>query len=356
MNSISQKNSNINEIWQEIQKANSVLILLGRRVDYDAVCSGLIIQSVLSRLGKVVKLFTEKELPIEFKQNLITASKNISLFDNLIVEKNSLEFGFNEYDLIITVDIGDESMIVSSEALEKVLSQKVVNFDHHSGNTRYANFNYVLPRGSAASTIYEFFQEVKVELNEFEVRMVLLAIAIDTDYFKLDSVSIEDFKIVHEILTKHNLTFYNSIQPVLKYLPEDHAKFRTLLYKHIQFKYGGKFVSAYISADELIEAGLGTDFVTAYPPADELKEFINVKVALFVREKYTPDGTQVRHTLSWRTYDDDIDFLEFFKSLPEQFNGGGHKKAVGMNVTGFNSCQEVIEFLEKRVVEYWGLN
>ena len=177
----------LDNILEEIQNAQSILILTHESPDGDAIGSSLAMNLALKELGKNPDVII-REFPRTFE--FLPGSKN--------AKKDS---DIENYDLIITLDCTDLKRLVGNEYAEK--AKKIINIDHHGSNAMYGDINFVNPVAPACCEILvgmlEYFN-IPIDVNIGSC--ILAGIITDTGGFKYSSVTAETFEFTAELLRK----------------------------------------------------------------------------------------------------------------------------------------------------------
>ena len=142
----------LDNILEEIQNAQSILILTHESPDGDAIGSSLAMNLALKELGKNPDVII-REFPRTFE--FLPGSKD--------AKKDS---DIENYDLIITLDCTDLKRLVGNEYAEK--AKKIINIDHHGSNAMYGDINFVNPVAPACCEILvgmlEYFN-IPIDIN-----------------------------------------------------------------------------------------------------------------------------------------------------------------------------------------------
>ncbi len=128
----------LDNIREEINKANTIVILTHETPDGDAIGSSMAMYNSLKQLNKEVDLIIP-EYADTFK--FLPNSKEIKK-----------EGRKDVYDLAIALDCGD---IKRLNGFAKYFedAKVTINIDHHSSNTMFADYNFVNPDAPATCQI-----------------------------------------------------------------------------------------------------------------------------------------------------------------------------------------------------------
>jgi phosphoesterase RecJ-like protein len=226
------------QIFEQIKKANNILITFSRTWNGDSVASALALFLFLKKLDKNVEIAAEKYennetisqepknlfsfLPSfsEIKNGLENLRKFIISLDitnakvNQIkykLEKNSLNFiispkegfftedditssteGF-KYDLIITLDSPDMESLgkIYDNDTEFFYKTPIINIDHHSDNEEFGQINLVeLNAVSTSEILFSLFESYSREMIDEDIATCLLTgIIYKTKSFKTPNIT-----------------------------------------------------------------------------------------------------------------------------------------------------------------------
>lgn len=226
------------QIFEQIKKANNILITFSRTWNGDAVASALALFLFLKKLDKNVEIVAEK---YEANEIIGTEPKNLFSFlpsfseikngmENLRkfiislnitnakvsqikykLEKNSLNFiispqdgfftedditssteGF-KYDLVITLDSPDLESLgkIYDNDTEFFYKTSIINIDHHSDNEEFGQINFVeLNAVSTSEILFSLFESYSREMIDENIATCLLTgIIYKTKSFKTPNIT-----------------------------------------------------------------------------------------------------------------------------------------------------------------------
>jgi phosphoesterase RecJ-like protein len=230
------------QIFEQIKKANNILITFNRTWNGDAVASGLAFFLLLKKMGKNVEIVAEKYDKSDLYSFLPGYSSIKNSLDNLRkfiislditntkvdkikykIEDNTLNFvvspkdgfftqediksrsGEFKYDLIITLDTPDlESLgsIYDSDT-EFFYQIPTINIDHSSSNEEYGQINLVELTSIATSEIlFNLFTAFSRDLLDEHIATCLLAgIISKTRSFKTQNITPQALSISSQLIS-----------------------------------------------------------------------------------------------------------------------------------------------------------
>ncbi len=229
------------QIFEQISKANNILITFTRTWDGDAVASALALYLFLKKMDKKVDIIAEKQDKAGALSFLPEFGKIQNALDNLRkfivsvdisnakvgqikykIEDNTLNFiiapkegfftsddvkthsGEFKYDLIIAVDTPDlESLGAIYESDNEFFYQvPTINIDHHSNNEAFGQINYVELTAIATSEIlFNLFAGFNRDLIGEDIATCLLAgIISKTKSFKTQNITPQALSISSQLV------------------------------------------------------------------------------------------------------------------------------------------------------------
>ncbi|MFH0988083.1 MAG: DHH family phosphoesterase [Parcubacteria group bacterium] len=306
------------ELFKKINSAHNILLISHRRPDADTLGSATALAFLIrDHFKKAVRVFCVDSIPENCKFLGV---------EQFLMKKT--ECDFNNFDLIIAVDCGDEKQtgvpelfasLAISNIRMKEYSHQSVNVDHHQTNSGYADLNIIDANASSTSEIiYKLLKENNLPITK-EISTALLAgIVSDTNNFTNAATAGKTMTAAGDLLQRQ-ARFKQVSTSLNRQLDIKTIKLwgRTLSELHYNEEYGvlGAIVPRSSDLDPAVASGL-SDFLMAQYRA-------NI-VAVIVEEP----GNQLK--VSLRTTADDIDVSVAAK----HFGGGGHKKAAGFSMDG----------------------
>lgn len=218
------------QIFEQIEKANSILITFNKLWNGDAVASALALFLLLKKMGKIVDIAADKfeqGKMFNFLPSFASIDNNLDNLRKFIVSVNisnakvgqikykiedkTLNFiiapkegfftkddvtarsGDFKYDLIIVLDTPDlESLgYIYDNDTEFFYKAAIINIDHHSNNEGFGQINHVeLTATSTAEIVFELMSAAYRDLIDEDIATCLLAgIISKTRNFKTPNIS-----------------------------------------------------------------------------------------------------------------------------------------------------------------------
>lgn len=312
----------LDNILDEINKANNIVILTHENPDGDAVGSSLAMYMTLKKMGKDVDLIIP-ELPRVF--NFLPCADEIK------------KEGKNEsYDLAIALDAATIKMLNGWVNYFEEASVKI-SIDHHSTNTMYADLNYVNPDAPACTqvliNIIEYFG---VEIDKEIGSCLLTGIITDTGGFQYQSTTPETFEFASGLLKK-GVNVSEIYKQVMNTKSRANFELRKRAIDRMEFISDGKIVCTYITKQDEID--LNAEPGDHEGIVDEGRTIEGVEVSIFIRE--TSKGFKASLRSNEYVNVSDVCLM---------FGGGGHFHAAGCTIN--QSLEQVKEKIINQVKLY----
>lgn len=181
------------KILKEIKKANRILVNCHRSPDPDAVGSALAFYQVLIRLGKEVKIVSPSDIFPDVM--FLPLTEKIQKIDYAT-------FDFGKYDLFVSLDSANISMITGKKVGEKP-DIPIIVIDHHKTNDFYGTINLVDETvSSTAELLYVIFEDWGIEIDKAIAQLLLTGIIADTGVFEYQGVTSQTLGIAQKLMAK----------------------------------------------------------------------------------------------------------------------------------------------------------
>jgi len=298
----------LDNILEEIKKAQTIVVLTHESPDGDAISSSLSVMHAISQLGKSVDVV----IP-EFSRN----------FNFLPGVEKILKEGQNEnYDLAISVDCTDLKRLAGGKE-NFATAKTTIQIDHHSVNAMFADFNYVNPASpSCCQVLISMFEYYGVEITKDLATCILTGIITDTGGFQWGGVSPESFEFAAELIRK-GAKLKEICKIALRQKTKAHIELEKLVYNRMEYFEDGRIALAYLTLEdyENISAEMGDDEGLV----EKLRDIEGVEVAVMLKEKEGANGFKG----SLRSHEN-INVSDVALLL----GGGGHRGAAGCFISG----------------------
>ena len=297
----------LDNILEEIKKANSIVIVTHESPDGDAIGSSLAMELALRSIGKKSDIIIP-EYPRTF--NFLPNAKNVK-------DKSDLK----KYDLAISLDCTDLRRINGKEYFEE--AKRTIVIDHHGTNSMYGDINFVNPVAPACCEILVgMFTYFNIDINQEIGTCILTGIITDTGGFKYQSVTAETFEFTAELLRK-GVNVSEIYQTALETRTMANFQLLKKTLNRMEILEDGKVTFTYITNQDETE-------VNAEPGDHEGlveigRDIEGDEISILLRQKDNEDKYKV--SMRSRNYVNVSDICYIF-------GGGGHPKAAGCLIQG----------------------
>lgn len=297
----------LDNILEEIKKAETIVVLAHENPDGDAIGSVLAMGLALKNMGKNPDMII-REFPRTF--SFLPGANEVKQDSDV-----------QKYDLAISLDCADLKRLVGKEYFEE--ARKTIVIDHHGTNSMYADINFVNPVSPACCEILAgMFTYFDIDINQDIGSCILTGIITDTGGFKYQGVTAETFEFTAELLRKGV-----NVSEIYKKALETRTRANFELLKRtldrMEILEDGKVTFTYMTSQDKEE-------LNVEPGDDEGlvevgRDVEGVEVSIFIKQK----DNENKYKVSMRSNDyvnvSDICYI---------FGGGGHPKAAGCLIQG----------------------
>lgn len=313
----------IDNIKEEIQKANDVVILTHESPDGDAVGSALAMFLTLKKLGKTVD---------------VIIPEYASMFSFLPAADEIKKEGKQEpYDLAISVDVTGINRLNGFASYFENAKVKI-QIDHHQVNEMFADYNFVNPASPAcAQNLIFIIEQLGVEIDKEIGTCLLTGIITDTGGFKYEGVSAETFEFTSWLLAK-GVNVSDVYKRVMQTKTRANFELRKLVMDRMEFLCDNKVTFTYMTLED--EKNTGAEPGDHEGLVEIGRDIEGVEVSIFLREIENGYKASLRSNNYVNVSD-----------VCTAFSGGGHKRAAGCSISSsFEIAREsIIHEVEKYI-------
>ena len=310
----------LDNILEEIKKAEKIAILTHELPDGDAVGSSLAIMFALKSLGK--------------KPDVIIPSYS-SCFKFLPgISETKRETDVEKYDLAIALDCADNKILCGNkEYFEKAKSKIVI--DHHSSNKMYGDINFVNPVSPACcEVLVGMFDYLKIDITKDIGTCLITGILTDTGGFNYNTTP-ETFDFA-AMLARKGIKISEVYQKALKTKTKANFELNRISDDRLEFLENGRIAFTYITAED--EENVNAEIGDHEGIVEKGRDIEGVEVSIFLHQvKDKPNGFKI--SLRSKEYVNVSDVCMMF-------GGGGHIRAAGAYMIG-----DVKQIKEKLIAE-----
>ncbi len=319
----------ISAVKKAIGKARRIIIACHKNPDGDALGSLLALGLGLKKIGKRVTMMSVDGIPHAFVQ--LPGAEDIV---RRVFKRH--------YDLAIAVDCGKKELLEKAyQYFENVNAS--IEIDHHDFRTPFATMQYVDTNAAAVGEIvYELLLVLKVPLDVNIAENILTSIIVETNSFRLPSVTARTFEICAD-LVRCGIDFHRITNTIYWARSRNAALLSSLCLSRSVFHYKGMLVWSLITKKDLRRYKAREEDLDAC--ADEMRAIRNVKIAILFREE---EGGTLRVSLRSK---ERINIA----ALARKYSGGGHYDVAGCIISKAPRVrQRLIAEAKKLLVESYG--
>ena len=312
----------IDNIKEEIQKAEDIVILTHESPDGDAVGSALAMYLTLKKLNKTVD---------------VIIPEYASMFEFLPGASEIKKEGKKEpYDLVISVDVtGINRLNGFANYFEN--AKVKIQIDHHQVNEMFADYNFVNPASPAcAQNLIFIIEQLGVEIDKEIGTCLLTGIITDTGGFKYEGISAETFEFTSWLLAK-GVNVSDVYKRVMQTKTRANFELRKLVMGRMEFSSENKIAFTYMTLED--EKNTGAMAGDHEGLVEIGRDIEGVEVSIFLREVENGYKASLRSN----------DYVNV-SDVCRAFSGGGHKRAAGCTI--FNTLDIAKDAIIHEVEKY----
>ena len=304
----------MSELFEAIKRSNSILLLAHENPDGDAIGSLMGFYHMLKNMKKDVQCVIP-EIPETFLF--------LDAINEVLKESN------REYDLAIVVDCANRERVgqINNE-LDRC--KDVIVIDHHTSNAQYGNINYVEGEvSSCCQVIYYLFKEWNINITNEIGEALATGMLTDTAGFRNDNVDKKTYLMAAELID-----FGVDLHKIYYLVLSKKSMAQYLLMKmtldRLEMFCDGKIAFSYISQEDM--ENVGAKMGDHEGLVDIGRNIGGVEASIFMRE------CDDVYRISLRS-----NGLVDVNKVAYKFDGGGHKMAAGIKITGnFKEIKDAI--------------
>ncbi len=298
-----------------ISKNNDFLLTTHAFPDGDALGSIVAVYDVVSNLKKNVFMVCSSEIPYQYK----------FLPHVGIIKRNLDDINLNSKRYIsICLDSADRDRIKLDFNKLREGSKKIINIDHHQGNTNFGDINIVVPEKSAtAEIIYDIIvRDFKKSLNHRVALGLYTGILTDTGKFQYSNTSPSVHRIAGHLM-EYDISASEVFNNIYEKEPYNRFKLLQFVLRRVKLLKAERLTYSYI---------LQKDFETLNLPfasSDGIIETIRSVKDAKITALFKQVGKD-KFKVSLRSSDSSADVAK----IASLFGGGGHKMASAYSENG----------------------
>ncbi len=303
------------EIINQIKRAQHLLLASHCNPDGDAVSSLLAMGLALSKLNKRITLYNASPIPAVYR--FLPSVERIVRH----IKKTTT------YDAVLILDCGHMARV--GEAHTKVSQIPVIiNIDHHVTNTHFGNIQFIDPDAcSTAEIVYRLIKAINAPIDKAIATSIYTGILTDTGSFRFSNTNQAAFAISQEMV-RYGVEPYNVAKHVFGTYSLGRIKLLNLALDSIEISDNGKL--SVMTLTNAMFAKTKTQPEDVDGMINYARRIEDVKVAALIQEQKNgnanSDESRKFH-VSLRS-DGSVDVA----AIAGSFGGGGHSSAAGFQV------------------------
>jgi phosphoesterase RecJ-like protein len=298
----------IDSIIESFQNATNVLVTAHEDPDGDSLGSQLVMYDFLRSLGKRAVIRNQGRIPTRYA--------SINGVENIKIDSSGLDF------------IPDLVLVLESTTLERVGKVKdlipsgcrIINIDHHPGNSLYGDINLVNEGASSvAEVVYSILKQAGFVFTRQAADWLYTAILTDTGRFHFSSTTPESLRICAEMIEAGvnpremtDMIYFSKTQQQMQVIGEVMSSAEVVL--------DGRLCALTLSKEMLEQRGL--DFAEFEGIVDYSMYLSSITIGVLFKS-VSDDATKI--SLRSRSVFD-------VSELARRFGGGGHTNAAGATI------------------------
>lgn len=302
--------SRCDEVLDILQATKRVRIVSHVNPDADAYGSSCGLAQGLAAFGIAVTVYNENGYVPRY--GVIPGAAAVS---------KELPQTFSDDEVIVVCDCGSFERVGEVFLPALKTAPRVINIDHHTGNSLFGHANYVVDGASSTSElVFNLLQALESRVSRTDIitedcaKCLMAGIIGDTGSFRYSSTTAKTFLVAHDLMER-------GARPdvITQELFANHTLCAVKLQAEAMFgvtlQEGGVFAEVVVTQEMLKR--IGADLLDADSLAERARDIEGVKVSALFKQ----DVDMWRVSLRSRQGSVDVAWVA------QQFGGGGHKPA-----------------------------
>ena len=307
---MAQKNDFCPEMLSALQNANSILLCTHAQPDGDAIGSTLAMGLGLRFLGKDVTLLDADPVPTQMR--FLPGAADF-------VQPEAVRG--KAFDAALAIDTATVELLGASKDAFFAAPVTLV-MDHHPDNPRYAQYNTVDGRASAAGCIVRrCLKALGIPVTQEIAACLYCALSTDTGNFRFQNTNAETFSIMAELM-ETGFDLPAAARPLHQLREEPHARLLGRALSSLKLFAGGKCACMRLTQADYQAAGALPEHNTNI--VNYALDIPGVEMAFLAEERENDTvKASLRAVPPWNV-----------SEIAKAFGGGGHKLAAGLRQPG----------------------
>jgi len=320
------------QIIAEIANHESFCIVGHVRPDGDCIGSQVGLALALKNAGKKVVCWNQDEVPTKL-QFMVPAQ---------LMQRP--EKG-RSFDCVIATDCAAFERL--GETADCIADRKIfINIDHHTGNTRYADLNWVNARKpSTGELIFDLVKAAGWNLTPAIADCLYTAVSTDTGSFMYPTTTPETYLVAAE-LVRAGANLSTICSQVYQSYPLSRIRLLRMLFNNFKLTHDNQIAYFWLKKEHFTRSGASR--ADSEGLIDHLRDIEPVQIAVVFEE--VEDG-MVRISLRSKSR------KLLVNKIAAEFGGGGHHAAAGARIEGkpmtvqrkvIKACRAALDALRQR--------
>lgn len=305
------------ELAHSIRLCNNIAILIHDKPDGDAIASALALYEALGSKRNKILLCRDPIMSLFY--SLPNADKFSVINPGDRKDSGRSNGTSDSIDLIFSLDSAnlDQVTILDYVVESAAPSAKVVNIDHHRGNTNFGDINIVRPNASSTAEILTTeFKDWGLEVSELTAQLLLVGIVTDTKAFRTFNVTAKTLKTASELVGM-GADLYSIVEKYYSGYPISVIRNWSEILKDLKFDQDNGVAVTVIPRKIIEESPGGEQAFKGFPNFIQMSRDVKIVVVLVERAIDT-----IKVSLRSKPGFDCVNVVE-------KFGGGGHYAAAG---------------------------
>jgi phosphoesterase RecJ-like protein len=311
------KKSDLKKAVDLIDKSNQVLVTTHARPDGDACGCMEAMSKALQALGKKVKLLMLSEIPMWYE---FLFEEKIPLFGEDVTLEQLMEGQFDDFDLIVLLDVNSDNQLPGFCEYLKKKEIKVIAIDHHVTGDGHGDVE-LLDTGAAATglIVYDLFRYAKWPITEKIAKSLFVAVATDTGWFQFNNTDGRVHRVCGELIDAgvNATAVYHQLY---QNFSQERFNLMVRMLNSLELHLDGRLAMQQVTQTDFEQSGAA--YSDTENLIDECRKISSVEAAVLLIET---SGGRIRCSLR------SLGGVDVLK-VASAFGGGGHKMAAGAHL------------------------
>ncbi|MCD8484534.1 DHH family phosphoesterase [Candidatus Woesebacteria bacterium] len=304
------------QIWNEVERAQRILLHMHPTPDGDSAGSSLALRDVLDSMGKDVTLIQGDTAFPDYLRHL-PGAENVEPHPYGSVETE-------QFDLFIILDSANKDQISRQSEVVFPENLRTLVIDHHATNEGYGDINWI-DSGYVATChmVFDLLTAAKIEISREAATCLFVGMFTDSGGFQYPPTSAATLHAAADLAAKAP-DFSEYIFHINNTFDPENMYYRGIALKNIELFHNGHIAISAVSASELDSRGILPDQADKSFIANQLKSVVGWDVAVGLVES-EPGVVKA----SFRTRKPEIYHVG---KIAAMLGGGGHQAAAGLTL------------------------